>query len=295
MTEDPYDRASRYLARREPAGVLCWLLRIAQAELVFERWLDTRKLPFPGQPERVCDTVAHALDVRRGWLPWALVLEFQLEPDALMFGRLLVYEGSVWLEFKPSPERGDRFHVGAVVVNLRGVGEASRSMEWPEAGLATGLRVVERNLEQEDAQATLAKVAAGEVSWVALAFVPLMHGGAEPGIIQEWVRLASAEADPQRRADLGLARVFAEAAGREQAWNQALQGWNMIESKVVKEWQAQERARSVLEVLEGKFGAVPPDLAGAIQGTTDLDTLRRWFPLALNATTLEQFRQDVGL
>jgi hypothetical protein len=51
----------------------------------------------------------------------------------------------------------------------------------------------------------------------------------------------------------------------------------------------------LLEVLAGKFGPVPEDLTGAIRATTDLDALRRWLPLAVSATTLEQFRQNVGL
>ena len=38
----------------------------------------------------------------------------------MLFGRLLGYGGLVWLEKKPAEERGDRFCIGAVVINLRG-------------------------------------------------------------------------------------------------------------------------------------------------------------------------------
>jgi hypothetical protein len=52
-----------------------------------------------------------------------------------MFGRLLGYLGPLWLEEKPSRERGDRFEIGAVVVNLTGLGNCSRLSSWPSAGV----------------------------------------------------------------------------------------------------------------------------------------------------------------
>jgi hypothetical protein len=240
----------------------------------------------------------------RGGVPWAVPVEFQIEPDAMMFGRLLGYLGSVWVELKPSEERGDRFQVGAVVVNLTGQGSTARVMDWPEAGLSTRLGVVERNLALEKAGAVLAAVGAGEASRVVLPFVPLMQGGGEAGIIQEWLRLASAEPDGRRRADYGgLALVFAEAAGCREAWKQALKEWNMIQSQQVLEWQAEGevkgqvkgRAESLLEMLEAKFGGMPVELASAIRATTDVNRLKAWVILAVKAASLDQFRQDAQL
>src|SRR5262249_16779098 len=101
----------------------------------FRRWLDTRLLRFPGEPDRTCDTVAHLEDLEANQLPWAVVVEFQIEPLTLMFGRLLGYFGPLWMELKPSDERGDRFHLGAIVVNLTGTGNASRTMAWPMTGM----------------------------------------------------------------------------------------------------------------------------------------------------------------
>ena len=58
MATNPFDQASRYAAKLDAAGHLAWLLRLAPAALPFRGWLDTRTLPFPGDPERTCDTVA---------------------------------------------------------------------------------------------------------------------------------------------------------------------------------------------------------------------------------------------
>jgi hypothetical protein len=194
-------------------------------EVAFRRWLDTRLIPFPGEPDRFCDTVAFLEDVARGQVPWAVLLEFQIEPDPLMFGRLLAYLGQLWLEVKPSEERGDRFNLGGVIVNLTGKGNAARAMDWPEAGLFTSLQPREVNLTDLDAQETLNGVSAGEVPTVVLPLSPLMHGGDDFAIIAQWVALATAEPDNRRRGEFGaLAVIFAEAAGSANEWKQALRG-----------------------------------------------------------------------
>jgi hypothetical protein len=58
MATNRFDQACRYLAKLDPVGLLCWLLRKSPPELRFRAWLDTRTLAFPGDPERTCDTVA---------------------------------------------------------------------------------------------------------------------------------------------------------------------------------------------------------------------------------------------
>ena len=89
MQENPFDKACRYLAKLDPVGMLAWLLQVSVATFAFIRWLDTRRLPFPGQPDRTCDTVAHLERLDDNHRPWAVVVEFNIEPDAIMFGRVL--------------------------------------------------------------------------------------------------------------------------------------------------------------------------------------------------------------
>jgi hypothetical protein len=217
-----------------------------------------------------------------------------------MFGRLLGYLGSLWLEERPSAERGDRFQVGGVVVNLTGTGKSSRQMHWPKAGLLTQLGVVERNLADLDADLLLADVAAGRAPALTLPLVPVMKGGGHSGIIAAWLKQASAEPDARRRAEYGgLALVFAEAARRLGLWKKALRGWNVKQSKQVLEWQAEaraeERAEMLLEVLEARFQDLPEDLVSALRALTNVARLKALVPLAVRSSSLEQFRQDAKL
>src|SRR5262249_27356314 len=115
-TKNPYDHGCRRLLRLAGVALLCWLLRVSAAQLKFVRWLDTR-LTIPGQPERVCDTIAHVLRLDQNGLPWAIPVEFQAAPDEQMPGRALAYEGLLWMQEKPSDLPGDRFHVVCCVVN----------------------------------------------------------------------------------------------------------------------------------------------------------------------------------
>ncbi|HJZ90435.1 MAG TPA: hypothetical protein VKE40_06150 [Gemmataceae bacterium] len=300
MAENVFDQAARYLAKIDPTAVLNWALPATPSPLRFIRWLDARTVPFPGSPHRVCDTVAHLEQVDPPGRPWAIPVECQVEPDPEMFGRLLEYLGRLWRAERPSPERGDRFWLGAVVINLTGTGRSSRDHEWTAVGLRTQLRVVERNLHQESASSTLARVADGTLGTIILGLVPLMDGGDDSGIMTEWLRLASTEADPRRRSDIGaLALVFAEAANRGSAWMRLLKGWNMIQSKQVLEWQAEGEARgkasAVVAFLEARFQVVPADLIAAIQGISDLHRLNPMVKLAATAVSLDQFRTDAGL
>ena len=56
-----------------------WLLPEVVARYRFERWLNARTLPFPGEPERTCDTVA-AWEHKDGTAPpLATFIEFLTE------------------------------------------------------------------------------------------------------------------------------------------------------------------------------------------------------------------------
>ncbi len=170
-----------------------------------------------------------------------------------MFGRLLGYFSPLWLELKPSDERGDRFQLGAIIVNLTGKGDASRLMDWPEAGMHTGLTIVERNLGEMRADEVMTGIAAGTAPAVALPLIPLMQGGGEPVNIAKWLELAGAEPDARRRGDYGgLALVLAEAGGCSDAWKGALKEWNVIQSAANEASRNAElvtSARSAAEVV----------------------------------------------
>jgi hypothetical protein len=78
VTVNYFDQAARYAAKLDPPGFLRWLPPGGAGGLAFDRWLDTRTLPFPGEPDRTGDTVACLRDAGSG-RRWALVLEFQTD------------------------------------------------------------------------------------------------------------------------------------------------------------------------------------------------------------------------
>jgi hypothetical protein len=299
-----HGQASRYTAKLDAVGFLCWLLREDAAELRFRTWLDTRTLPFPGELERTCDTVAWLADADPA-IEWAVPVEFSLEPIGEMFGRLLVYLGQLWLEIRPTTAGKERFSVGAVVVNLTGRGHTSATMTLRRTGIRTSVEIVERNLCDEDAASLLDAIADGGASRCLLPWIPLMHGGEEAGIIQRWIELANPEDDSRLRGDYGgLALVFAEAAKRLPVWKEALKEWNVIESQQVLEWmamgeakgEAKGKAESLLRVLAGRFppGATP-EMAAAIRTTVDTGRLESWLDLVFMTNSLDAFRQAAGL
>jgi hypothetical protein len=300
MAGNPFDKAARYAVKLDPAGFLGWALALAPEGFEFRGWLDTRGVPFPGELDRTGDLVAHLTDPATNLVPWAVPIEFQTEPDPLMFGRLLIYLGHLWIRLKPDPERGSRFRLGPVVVNLTGTGFASRRMEWQQAGFGTTVNVRERNMEDESADETLTGIAAGRWSRGLLPWIPLMTGGDDSGIIDRWKALADGEPDFRRRAEFsGLGKVMAEAAGRGAIWKNALRDWNVQQSEVVNEWKeearADARAASLIDVLELRFGKLSPELTAAIHDTTASAKLREWIKLAVKVASIDEFRQTAGI
>lgn len=300
MPENHFDQASRFAAKLDPVEFVGWLLGLPMEAFTFRGWLDTRGLPFPGDTERVSDTVARLDDVSQHGVPWAVAIEFQSQPDPTMFGRLLGYLAELWLNCKPDEGRGSRFQLGAAVVNLSGNGSTSREMRWPAAGLATQLLVVERNLEREPAADLLAAIEAGR-SRCLLPWIPLMSGGGNADTIDRWKALAEAEADRRRKAEFaGLALVFADKAGCKEQWAEKLEGWNVEESTVVKEWIARGEARgeargkeigemqeaqaNILRLGVKRFGVAPEAIEASVKAIQDRARLHRILDRILDAT-----------
>jgi hypothetical protein len=296
-----FDQTARYAVKLDPPGFFRWLFGYPEPPLAFREWLDTRRLPFPGDPERTGDVVADFDNREAPGGRYALILEFQTDPDPNITERLTIYAMLLRQEL-PRPAGGDKYPVGAAVVNLRG-SPASADLILPLPGCAGRgmfIRPLPRNLADEDAAATLAGVAAGGVAPCLLPWIPLMRGGDVPAIITEWKRLAGQEADGARRSAYGgLALVFAELAKTLVEWQKGLEGWNVLESQVILGWKREGKQEGFLEatrahllmVLEIRFQAqVPAEMKAAIEGTNDLDTLSHWLRTALKISSLDDFR-----
>jgi hypothetical protein len=208
-------------------------------------------------------------------------------------------------EYRPRRRKGELPNVGGILVNLTGKPRRRRiSMVLAtQPDVSHRFSVVTRILAADSAEQTLQAIAAGRLQRCVLPWVPLMQGGAESGIIQEWLRVAEGETEESLRADYGaLAVVFAELAGCRDVWRQALEEWNVQRSQQVLEWQREAQQRTeieltrahLLEALRARSGAeVPEDLASAVAAMTDFDELSRWFRLALRVDSLDAFRAAV--
>lgn len=293
-----FDVTARQTAKREPVGFFRWTLPRLDSALAFAGWLDTRTAPQLPEGELTCDALAEFATAGRPEIPWIFVTEFQTEPKEDDLERALEYMLRFRRERRPSSDRRLKYLVGGLLLSLTGPAQPDL-LAMPLPGMAEfglGGRVVRMALREEDAAATLARVASEELSRCVLPWVSLMRGGGQSAIIEEWKRLADLEPDQQVRLQYAAAaRVFAELPGVRLQWEQALEGWNVLESQQVLEWQAEAVLKSqkanVLRLLEKRCKApVPSDLVKAIHATQDINLLLRWFDAAVEANTFDDFR-----
>ena len=308
MAVNVFDQSARFAVQPDPTGFFRWLFPGLEPDLSFQGWLDTRTLPFPGEPDRICDTVAHlAVDPAKG-PSWAVVTEFQTDPEPDMLDRLLEYLARLRRGLRQGAERRDPFVVVAALVSLRG-GPQPGTLEMALPNLAVpslAFSAAVRTLREDDAAATLDGIAAGLISRSILSWVSLMRGADDRGIIQRWKELADAEPDPRNQACYAtVALVFAELNDRADLWRTELEGWNMRESTLVNEWKSEAKLEGRLEgkregklegereallrVLSLKYpGAVPAEITAAIAAIDDLDDFAVWFDKVIRSSTLEE-------
>jgi hypothetical protein len=306
-----FDQAARYLIQSDPLGFLRWILRSLDPALRFHGWLDTRTLPFPGTPDRICDTVAELAESRAGGPRFAVITEFQTEPETEILDRALEYLSRLRRELRHGPDRRGKFTLVAALVNLTGPAQTD-TLELTLPGCesaALRFQVATRTLREEDAAQTLEAIAAGTASRCLLGWISLMRGGGDPDIIERWKTIAGAEPDGGLRATYGaIVTLFAELTDCVAAWKAGLEGWNMRESTVVAEWKAEALAEglakglaqgernALLLVLGQKFQTpVPADLVAAIENQADVDVLSLWLTTAVAAGSLAAFRTATGI
>src|SRR5437867_171149 len=111
-----YDKAGRYLVKRDPAGFLRWLLN--NRRLLFHAWIDARRLALPNQRDLTNDLVA-ALRTASGFEAMCIELQAEARADTLL--RLLAYLARLLTE--PGDQRSlPLAAVGGAVLNLTGRG-----------------------------------------------------------------------------------------------------------------------------------------------------------------------------
>jgi hypothetical protein len=293
-----FDQAARYLIRRNPPGFFAWLSARFVGAWTFRGWVDTSNLAFPGEPDRLPDTVAEFVHTTASARRCLLDIEVQSSPDVDMFERLGEYAFRLRRERRYGRGRRGKYQVVSVLLNLTGAVQP-HVLDMTEEALDGGglrLQVVQRTLREEDAVSTLARIAAGELERCILPWVVLMRGAGRSDIIEEWRRLAMQEPDERLRGEYGaLLLVFSELSRHGAAWDRGMEGWNVERSRHVMEWQAKGERRALLLVLQSRFQApVPPDLASAIAELKDADELARWIRAASTAESMPAFRSTIG-
>ncbi len=205
--------------------------------------------------------------------------------------------GLLWLTVKPASLPGDRYELLGLIINLTGVGDAARQCRLSTAEWT--LRPLELNLATLDASGLLEQIAGGTAPRELLAFIPLLQGAEQDGIIQRWRKIVDLETDLHRQGDYSLALVFAERVNRFDVWQNAMEGLSMIESPLIAQLLAEAdskaKAEMLLRAIQKRRWELPEEISVAIRACTDGEQLGRWFDVALDAQTLEQFRQQTGL
>jgi hypothetical protein len=295
-----FDQAGRFAAHADPEVIPRRVLRDRGVTLRFRDWLDTRTIPLPGGQDGTADLVAALDDLEAADKPWLLVLELQARADPDKLDVTLEEVAVLRSRARHGEARAGKYKVMAVLVYLQGrCPESVVDMTLPD-GSGTRHAPLIWNVAEDDARQTLEAVAAGELSWGMLFWVPLMAGGDEEALVRRWKEVVAAiVSDRRTRGNLvGVALVFAELAGRVPAWTRGLEGWEMTESQVVNEWMRQgetkgrlaERRQKLIQLLEGRFpGVVPNEVVQLIETQESMGLLDDWFNAAVRAFTLEQF------
>jgi hypothetical protein len=297
-----FDQTARQACKLDGPPFFAWLLRQCDPPpaLVFERWDDTRRLALPGDADRTDDVVAVLCrpdaPEQRTWM----IVEVETEPKRLIFHRLGGYALLLSAEVSQAPSPVDEPPVATALLNLTGQPQRT-GLRLMLPGTPFGLTVAPLvvNLRQIQAAVTLAEMVAGQTGLCLLPWIPLMAGGGDPAVIEEWKRVALTEPDVQRRLMYrDWALVFAELAKELVNWQQALEGWQVQESQVIRGWIDRgkqegrvENARAVLlDLVRLRLeDPVPEAVRLAVEGTNDEGTLTRWIQAVALANTLAEF------
>jgi hypothetical protein len=308
-----FDQAARYAVRHlGEEEFFRWLLGDGfVAAWRWSKWLDTQAVPFPGEPDRRCDTVG-AFDRRAGdQPPLAVIVEFMSQTRSVSLRRLTQYGLQVQEDcpYQLNP-RVEYDFIGAVLNLTGGKQDATLNIQPPDVGnLGLRGRFKVLTLASASARAHLTRIAEDPQRRSLLVWTPLMKGADTAKFVGQWRAEVEQEGDPRRRGLLvALARVFAELADRKELWERGLEGIDVERSQVVLEWEKRGELRGeqrgelrssrewVLKILRARLqGEVPADVLRAVEAQEDLATLKSWGETALTGESLDKLWVAMGL
>jgi hypothetical protein len=295
-----FDEAARQACKVEGHGLTQWLERFADEPLAadFASWDDTRRTSWPGGPERTDDVVC-LLRRHADGKPAHLIVEVATEPRADDVARLGIYELLLAIEVRAVLEDGPPVY-GAIVHLTGSKKDGPLILTRSASSPGVLIKPIEVWLADLSATDTLALIESGELALCILPWVVLMRGGGNPDRIERWKQQVVRETDIEKRsAYRAFALVFAELIPELINWQRHLEGWEVRESQYLKSIEARGEQKGevhgrrayLLEGLGLKFGSpVPEPIRLAIQGTTDLNTIDRWFHALFTANSWDEFQ-----
>jgi hypothetical protein len=211
-----------------------------------------------------------------------VIIEFMTAARMEILSRLAEYTLRLNREIPFCTDPQVNYDAIGFVINLTGsLSINAHTMRPPHTGgLGSKTSVYVKNLCEVSAKRTLTQIAKGQLARCVLVWVPLMKGANDPKIVAAWEKLARAEPDESKRADLGsLAKLFCELVEHSH-WDKLLEDWNVMHSKFVSEIEqrGEQRAwkQAVSNLVLGKLGSLPADIQEHIQQQADPQVLEGW-------------------
>jgi hypothetical protein len=299
-----FDQAARYAVRHlDAVEFFRWVLEDANFATAWRwhKWLDTQAVPFPGEPDRRCDTVAAFERVAGDHPPLAVIIEFMSRTRLVSLRRLAQYGFQVAEDCPYQTDPRVEYDFIGVVVNLTGGAQGGTlTIAPPDVGnLGLLGSFGARTLAQRDAEAQLTDIAGGKQGRSILVWLPLMLGANTADFVRRWRTEVERVEDARKRGIIvGLALVFAELADRRAVWQRGVEGMNVERSQVVTEWEQRGELRgrkaSLLDVLETKWGQnIPEDVLQAVETQEDVTTIKEWTAAAVTSGSLDDFRSKM--
>ena len=279
-----YDRSSKWLIQHYGKS----LLRLAGFETI-EEWRAVQAEVV--QPTQLPDGLIEARLAGQE-TPAPFVVEIATYPETRTYRQLARDGFLVYLDRDELPEilvvllhpRGDLRVTDSFEINSK-LKLTKVSLQW---------RVVE--LWNLDAEELLATNDPGLMPWVSLT---KFDGPPEP-VLKRCRRIIDERARAEERANLlAVSQVLAKLRFDDDLLLKVFGGKQaMIESPLIKELtdeaeakgRAEGRQEDILDILEGRFGAVPEDLAEAVRALDDEKRLREAITVAVQCQDLEAFR-----
>jgi len=305
-----FDQAARYAVRHlgDDAGFFRWVFgaRFALAWR-YRTWLDTQAVPFPGEPDRRCDTVAGFDRSAGDQPPLAAIIEFMSRTRTVTLRRLAQYGLQVQQDCPHQTNPRVEVSFIAAVLNLTGGEQADELVVAPPdtGNLALRGRFKVLTLSTRSAANLLRQVRSRAISPVVLVWAPLMAGADTADFVRRWLQTVEQLAGQSIQGNLvALAKILSELAGRRELWTQGLEGFQVERSQVVMEWeqrgvqrgQREGLSRGLIAALKAHYRSeVPENLRRTLEAEQDQSRLLAWLTEVVTTTeSLEALSRRLG-